>query len=236
MSEYALEEPPSQFRIIVTLLGVALLSAFTTPMLDWLRTVMPKQFQTDAWSANTDIWMNAVFLLGALTLCLITFKSSGLGFGEIRKWKRHSYQIAFAWIMPPLLVLSLYPVLTDTPYHVNRWPLAWWLVGSVAQEFLFTGFIYGRLRSIFGPPGESTTGAFSGPVLVTAVLYSLYHWPNLQIAGTKNDHGLSLSFTQFKFVYAFLGCAWLLNVRRWTDSVWPGVANHILVNFLATVM
>src|SRR5262249_38396516 len=152
----------------------------------------------------------------ALVLCLIRFRASGLGFGEARAWKRRAQKIGFVWMMPPLLVLSLYPLLTDRPYYAHHWPLAWWLIGSIAQELLFAGFIYGLMTRIFGQPPEDNSGAYSTPVLVTAFLYSLFHWPNLQ----STEHGMSTAFVQMKFAYAFLGCAWMLNIRRWTGSVW----------------
>ncbi|HLX63597.1 MAG TPA: CPBP family intramembrane glutamic endopeptidase, partial [Planctomycetota bacterium] len=158
--------------------------------------------------------------------------SSGLRLGDARAWSRCLYQIFFVWMMPPLLVLSLYPALTSQPFHAYHWPKAWWLYGSIAQELLFTGFIYGRLVSVFGTPPRGIVGAFSAPVLVTAFLYALSHWPNLQ----TNEHGMTASYVAFQLLYSFLGFAWMLNIRRWTGSVWPGVLNHVLVNFLATII
>ncbi len=134
--------------------------------------------------------------------------------------------------MPPLLVLSVYPVLTLKPYHAFHWPMAWWLLGAAAQEFLFSGFIYGQLLAMFPAPAEGPGASFSAAALITAFLYMLYHWPNLR----STEHGMTLSFVQFKLLYAFLGCLWMLNVRRWSNGIWLGVLNHVLVNWLATVI
>ena len=230
-SPAALDEAPSQFRLITTLLLSVLLAAFSTPLLEVLRNSLPLESQS-GWNAVTDLRVNAIYAGLALLLCAITWRSSGLGVGTARRWKRYGLSIAFAWIMPPLLVLSLYPALTYTPFKMYQWPIGWWLVGSVAQELLFGGFIYGRMVSIFGTVPEGFKGSFSVPLLVTAFLYALNHWPNIQ----TTEHGMTTSFVEFQFLYAFLGFAWMLNVRRWTDSIWLGILNHILVNWLATVI
>ncbi len=226
-----IEDAPSQLRVIFTLLFSVLLAAFSTPMLEQLRNSTPVTLQT-GWDAPTDTLMNIVYLCVAMILCGMTWRLSGLGIGDSKRWKRHVYHIVFVWIMPPLLVLSMYPVLTEKPFHAFHWPIGWWLVGSIAQELLFSGFIYGRMVSLFGPDSGELRGAFCLPVLFTAFLYALNHWPNIQ----TTEHGMSSSFVKFQFLYSFLGCAWMLNVRRWTDSVWLGVLNHILVNWLATMV
>jgi membrane protease YdiL (CAAX protease family) len=231
MEDYGIDEPPSQLRLVATLLGVVLLAAFNMLLLELLRERMPAEVKDQAaWSASTDFFMNCIYLVEALVLCGAAWTSSGMGVGSMKAWKRYVYHIAFVWIMPPLVVLSLYPALTTKPFH--NWPVAWWVLGSIAQELLFTGFIYGRLVSVFGAPSSGALGAFSAPMLVTSFLYALSHWPNLQIVG----HGLTPQYVLFQFVYSFVGFAWMLNIRRWTGSIWPGVLNHVLVNFLATAV
>ncbi|MEI6231791.1 MAG: CPBP family intramembrane glutamic endopeptidase [Planctomycetota bacterium] len=232
MEQYKhIDDAPSQLTVIATLLLVVTLAAFNTPLLELLRAELPVEQQT-GWNASTDLWVNVAFLIEALVLCAITWKSSGLRIGDPKKWKRYAIPIAFVWIMPPLLVLSLYRLLTYTPFHNYRWPIGWWLVGSIAQELLFGGFIYGRMVKLFGQPQDGIKGAFSAAVLITAFLYSLNHWPNIQ----TTEHGMSPSFVQFQFLYTFVGCAWMLSIRRWTDCVWPAVLGHVLVNWLATVI
>ena len=224
-------DAPSDFQMVSTLLLCVLLAAFSTPLLELLRNALPVASQS-GWNAITDLTVNEIYAVVALVLCALTWRSSGLGFGEARTWKRYGLPIAIVWIMPPLLVLSLYPALTYKPFKTYQWPIGWWLAGSVAQELLFSGFIYGRMVALFGPVDEGFSGAISAPVLVTAFLYALNHWPNIQ----TTEHGMSSSFVQFQFLYTFLGFAWLLNVRRWSGGVWLGILNHVLVNWLATVI
>ncbi|HLX62435.1 MAG TPA: hypothetical protein VKX17_14250, partial [Planctomycetota bacterium] len=53
---YVIDEPPSQFRLVATLLGVVLLAAFNTTLLDLLFQKLPDSNRT-GWNASTDSLM-----------------------------------------------------------------------------------------------------------------------------------------------------------------------------------
>jgi hypothetical protein len=89
---------------------------------------------------------------------------------------------------------------------------------------LFSGFIFARLRALSGDAG-GLKAAVSMPVVMTALLFSLWHWPNVR--------WLSPEYMAFQFLYTFLGECLLLQMRRLTGSILPCAASHVAVNYLA---
>jgi len=167
-----------------------------------------------------------LFFLAAGVLCALQWKKAGLGLGSAERWQRHALKIAFVWALPPLAVALVYANLSEKPFQHHEWDM--WLIQSLAQELIFTGFIFGCLGVLFGEPSQDPRGAFAPAMWLTAVIFALWHLVNW---GVVSD-----GYVAFQLLYTFLGGWWTLNLRRWTGSLWPGVANHIVVNYLATVV
>lgn len=217
-SDGAPPQKTSALRKVFAVLGLALLSAGCIPALQQLDKVLP--------GSRSIYWVSIAMALG---LCLFTPRRSGLGMGGLERWRRFDWKILLVWAVPPLCVIAIYAHYTSKPYADIGWHE--WLLGSAAQEFLFTGFVYARLVELWGERRDEKLrddwrGAFAVPMLLTAALFALWHWHNI--------YYLEPSYMAFQFTYTFLGGWWSLNMRRWTGSLWPGVTVHILVNYLAS--
>jgi len=175
---------------------------------------------------NSGLPRDCVFCALALALCLLTPRRCGLTATPDERLRTHARPVAVVFLLPPLLVLTVYATMTDRPFHGSPWSL--WLIQSIAQEFFFTGFVYARCSALFGEPGPERRDALHPALLFTALCFTAWHWPNIRY--------LSRDYLIFQGAYTFLGACWLLQMRRWTGSLWPGVANHVLVNWLASVV
>lgn len=219
-SDGAPPQKTSALRKVFTVLALAGLSAGCIPVLSELDTVLP---------GNRSIyWVSLALAFG---MCLFSPKHCGLGLGGFECWRRFDWKILLVWAVAPLSVIAIYANYTYKPYAGIGWNA--WLLSSVAQEFFFAGFFYARLAELWGERLDENLrddwrGAFAAPMLLTAALYALWHWPGV--------HDLHPSYMAFQFTYTFLGGWWLLNLRRWTGSLWPGVTAHVLVNYLASAV
>ncbi|MCY3019997.1 MAG: CPBP family intramembrane metalloprotease [Planctomycetota bacterium] len=167
-----------------------------------------------------------LFLIEGLALCALTPRKAGLGLGQAEHWRRFAVPLAVVFALPPLLAATVYAHCTSRPFHGATWSM--WLVQSAAQEFFFSGFVYARLSEVYGEPPRNWRGAAHPVLLLSALCFAVWHWPNVR--------WLTPSYMVFQFVYAPLGGWWGVQMRRWTGSLWPCVANHVLVNWMATVV
>jgi hypothetical protein len=161
-----------------------------------------------------------------MMLCLFTPCACGLGLGPIRRWQSYDLNCAIVAAIPPLCVAIVYANLDSKPFSGQS--SSFWLQGSIAQDLLLSGFVYARLSELWGTPGESWREAFAWPMIATPILFVLWHWPNV--------HFLTHGYFAFQCVYVFLGGWWMLNLRRWTASIWPGAVTHVIVNYLAAAV
>jgi hypothetical protein len=167
--------------------------------------------------------LNIIFLALAASLCLASPRECGLGIGRLRAWQRHDLKCAAVFALPPLGVVLVYAQYTSKPF--NGMPVSYWLMNSIAQDLIFTGFIYSVLSSIWNVRYSDWRDAFTWPMLLTPVFFTLWHWPN--------SRWLEPSYFAFQCVYVFLGGWWMLHLRRWTGSLWPGAVLHVIINYLA---
>lgn len=169
--------------------------------------------------------MATAFLGIGLALCLLDRRASGLQVDTVR-WRRSDLLTLGFWFVPPLLTIFVYAPFTDRPFHGISWAL--WLLASAAQELVFFGFVYARMARRWGEGPDGWRGALSWPVVLSALAFGLWHWPNLLV--------LSGPYVVFQATYTILGAVWCLQMRRWTGSLLPGLTNHIVVNYLASVL
>jgi membrane protease YdiL (CAAX protease family) len=125
--------------------------------------------------------------------------------------------------LPIVLTAIVYP-LTAQPFKGDR--AGAWLISPLAQELLFTGFIYGRLDASF-PGTIHGRLPIRRALLLTAVFFMLWHVPNFE--------GMGAGYVMFQLAYTLIGGAWGLLARQLTGSILPGVFTHMAVNFVANM-
>lgn len=130
-------------------------------------------------------------------------------------------QILGICALPVVLTAIIYPF-TSQPFAGGH--IGVWLISPIAQDLLFTGYLYGLLEAAFpGTVGKRLR--INRAVFLTAVFFSLWHVPNLA--------GIPVPYVLFQLVYTLVGGAWVLLARQLTGSILPGIATHMAVNFLA---
>jgi hypothetical protein len=199
--------------------GTLLLVGFAAFNLSLIESISPD------WNVPV-VTHHFVFLIEALVLCVLAKHFAVFGIGDVERWRRFGLSIAILFAIPPLMVISVYATMTSKPFAGIRWDN--WLVSSAAQELFFAGFIYGCLARLHGEPSIEARSTFHQVLLLTALSFMAWHWPNARY--------FSHEYMVFQFAYTFLGGILTLQMRRWTGSLWPGVANHILVNYLAATL
>jgi len=160
-------------------------------------------------------------LLSALVpflLCVSVPSRSGLRIGE---WHSRGWQVLGICALPVVLTAIIYPF-TSQPFRGGN--IGIWLISPIAQDLLFTGYLYGLLDAAFsGPVGKRLR--INRAVFLTAVFFCLWHVPNFA--------GIPVPYVLFQLVYTLLGGVWVLLARQLTGSILPGIATHMAVNFLA---
>jgi membrane protease YdiL (CAAX protease family) len=209
----------------VTVAALSALAVTCIPQVYFLANTISEALSARGVESNLRAVFAAVFLFEGISLCLVSPRDCGLRIGEHSRWQLHLWKVAVFWALPPLAVLTVYAQ-TSKPFHGSSYHE--WLFNSISQELFFSGFIYSRLVKLWGEPGESTRGAFALPMLVTPLLFAAWHWPNAR--------ALNTDYMAFMFAYTFIGGWWCLQMRRWTGSALPGIANHVAVNYLASVV
>ena len=161
-----------------------------------------------------------------LVICLPWLCASGVRIGETKRWQSHAGWIALLWAIPPLLLAFFYDSLTDSPFAERPWQA--WALEPLAQQLIYFGFFYGWMAQGWGEEPRGWGGAFSWPVVGTALAFALSQWPQalrLQ-AGAMALH----------VACAFLGALIWLQLRRWTGSLLGTTTNHLIVSRFANVL
>lgn len=164
-----------------------------------------------------DFW-DSLSLIMPVLLCLGAPLRSGLRLGE---WTGWAWKVLGICTVPVVLTAIIYPF-TSQPFTDRN--IGIWLISPAAQDLLFTGYLYGLLDAVF-PGRVSQRLAVNKAVVITAAFFSAWHLPNFL--------GMHASYVVFQLCYTFVFGAWILLVRQLTDSLWPGLATHMAVNFLA---
>jgi len=177
-------------------------------------------------SAWSDFQWSLVFVVLGLVLCLPYARSAGLVLGETKRWQNSGGRIAALWVVPPLLVIFVGPMLTEWPYKESTWGAC--LLSSMAQQLVFHGFVYSWLVKRWGEELGGWRGAFRWPVAGAALAHALSQWPYAFEFGAAQ---MVLHLT-----YVSMGTLWLLQMRRWSGSLLPGATSHLLASYLACVI
>lgn len=223
----AVAKRPSSARVLVVVGILALLAGSILKVNDRVFELVYRWLSAKSWIGphQANELDAAIFFVEGLVLCSLTPLACGLTPGKGADWRRHAFPVLLLWVVPPLSVILVYGPFTTKPFHGI--PVASWFWNSIAQELFFNGFIYARLRSLWGD-GSGWRSAVSKPIIVTSLLFSLWHWPN--------SGWLSAEYMAFQFLYTFLGGCIVLQMRRLTGSILPCAANHVAVNYLAGVV
>ena len=166
--------------------------------------------------------MPGVPLIEAVLALLLVFwmpRAFGLRLGSHRKvWWIYLacgalYAICWLWgsqTFPSEVVLS------------SRQPSAY-LLTPFREELLFRGFMYGVLVDMY-PSSEASGRWISKPVLFTAILFGLWHWGCISVAGW----GWGLGYIAFTFLAGLV----MGYVRRRSGSVLGPFVMHAVGNFI----
>ncbi len=153
-----------------------------------------------------------------LLLCLGSPVRSGLSLGS---WREHGMKVVGIYTLPVVLTAIVYPF-TSRPFSGGR--IGIWLVSPLAQDLLFSGFLYGWFAEVF--PGEVYRRfRINRAMLLTAAFFALWHVPNFA--------NLPPVYVAFQLFYVTVGAVWLLQSRRLTGSIIPGVIAHMGCNFVS---
>lgn len=165
--------------------------------------------------------MRTVTLLAlGLLLTLPTRERSGLRVGEIRA---HWRGVLVVCGLPVLATALVYPHLPVRPFHGAYATM--WLVSPLAQELVFSGFVYGLLAPHF-PAHVHRRVPVEWALVLTTLLFGLWHAPGLL-------HGSSPGYVWFQLFYTgVLGIVPALS-RQWTGSIVYVTLAHSAVNFIA---
>jgi membrane protease YdiL (CAAX protease family) len=165
-------------------------------------------------------WYGVGELAYGLLLALPTWRACGLRLGNIG---RHWRGVLFVCGLPVALTALIYPRLPERPFAGGG--DAFWLLSAPAQELVFTGFLYGRFERLF-PALIHPRLPVRQALLVTAAFFAAWH--------LRNFEDVSAGFVLFQLTYTFLGFVWVGLARQWTGSVLPGMATHMVINYLAS--
>lgn len=146
-------------------------------------------------------------------------RRSGLCLGDIRTaWKG----VLLVCAGPVLATAIVYPLLPTRPWGGQS--VHMWLTSPLAQQAVFTGYIFGGLDRLF--PGRVWQRLpFTRGLLLTAAYFAAYHLPNFL--------GLPGGYVAFQLCYTFAGCMIVGLARVWTGSILYGVLTHMAVNAIA---
>jgi membrane protease YdiL (CAAX protease family) len=163
----------------------------------------------------------ALLTLG-LALALPDPSRSGLTLG-LRGLRSHWRGVLLVCGLPVLATAAVYPLLPERPFA--RAGAEMWLLSPVAQDLVFAGVLYGRLRAPFARP---VLGRLRVPLalLVGAACFAAWHLPNLL-------GGMSATYLLFQLVYVALGYVLVGLARHWTGSLLYGTLTHSACNLIA---
>ena len=163
---------------------------------------------------------DAVTIIMPLLLCLAVPIRSGLSLG---RWRGYRLKVAGICLLAIALTAIVYSF-TSRPFSGGR--IGIWLVSSLAQDLLLTGYVYGLLAHTFSGSIHARIPV-DRAVVLTAALFALWH--------VRNFWGMSTAYVSFQLVYTFIGGAWVLLARQLTGSIIPGVLTHMSVNFISWI-
>lgn len=218
--------PRAELRWIDCLLLAAVLMAAFHAIPLWVFSLLPaRELYKRLGENGYGTLFDAVSLAMPLLLCMGSPRRCGLRLGH---WRGHAWKVIGVCAVPVALAAiyvvaaRMYDQAAAMPFRGDR--IGVWLISPLAQDLLFTGFLYALFDD-----------AFSGfvhrrckvriAVLVTALFFGLWHAPNYFY--------MSAGYVSFQLVYTMVGGAWVLLARQLTGSIVPGVLVHMVCNFLS---
>jgi membrane protease YdiL (CAAX protease family) len=127
-------------------------------------------------------------------------------------------------IAPPAIASIVIPRLPERPFAGQE--IGAWLLSPLAEELLFTGFLFGQLIRHFPNPIRPWL-RMPAAVLLTAAFFSLGHGWNLAFSK------MSVEYAVFQLGYTFVGGIVHALIRYWSGSIWYAVLVHMSVNWIA---
>lgn len=167
-----------------------------------------------------ELFHNLVLLLLGLLLALSAPRQSGLRIGEIRE---HWRGVLLVCGLPILASALVYPNLQVRPFAESHWSM--WSISPLAQELVFTGFIYGQLNRVF-PGWIHSRIPLNRALVLSGVFFAIWHLPNLA-------EGMPGRYMAFQLCYVFLGAVTVGLARQWTGSIWYVAITHTVINAIA---
>jgi membrane protease YdiL (CAAX protease family) len=158
------------------------------------------------------------WLLIAIVLAVWTARKSGLKLNIQSVRKNWKFLLSLMGIV--VAGLLLFVILHITRYFHNvKSPIIFFLVTPIVEELLFRGWIYGQLQKMKFPRSLPIN-----PVVGSAFLFGLHH---LQYF----NYHLTL-FAVFQMGYTFVLGLVFGEMRKKSQSIYPSLFTHILINFI----
>jgi len=148
-----------------------------------------------------------------------SLRRSGLRLGTTRGCLAPTLLVCGGFV---LLAAVVYPRLPVRPFR--GLPAGMWLISPLAQELVFTGYLYGRLEPLFQSyvhPRVRVRWA----LVVTGLCFAAWHLHNLGKLPTP--------FVAFQLAYTFVGFVVVGLSRQWTGSILYATLTHSAVNWIA---
>ncbi|MBN2583275.1 MAG: CPBP family intramembrane metalloprotease [Planctomycetes bacterium] len=212
------DRPRLAEELCLALIITAAFLAVPTWFASILRYLSPDTVGT---AAAYSTWCDLFSLLFGLILVAGSWRRSGLRFGSVR---RHWRGVLLVCGIPIVATAVVYPLLPERPFADA--PMTMWLVSPLAQDLVFSGYLYGR----FGLVSDSYVHPrvrIRLALVLAAVFFSLHHLPGLL--------SLSVGYVAFQLTYTFLGLLLVGLSRQWTGSLFYITATHMAVNLIAYV-
>jgi uncharacterized protein len=182
------------FIIPVSLLTVWLTRKFSTSAGGDANTALGLHFPKLGWLGWFAIIFGFVFVVGALSAALRGF-SGNTEMGDVEK---------------------MAAMLRDDPYAKILLPLAVIFFGPIAEEFMFRGFLLGRLRG-------TVLGAL-GAAVVSSIIFALFHGATQPPIAMVQLFTMSMALS---LLYLRFGSLWVPIICH---AVWNGITTLILFN------
>ena len=122
-----------------------------------------------------------------------------------------------------LLAIVIFPISPIKPFH--GYCISMWIISALAQDLIFIGYFHGQLEQFF-PTNTHSTIPFTPALMISGLLFSAWHIPNLMA-------DVAISFLIFQLVYTFVIFIVIGLSRQWAGRIIYYSMTNTSLNFVA---